>query len=462
MAELETRPTRRRLSPGVVLLGAVLLLLFLFMAALGVGWIAAKQRVRAELARIRAAGEPVTPEDLEAFYARPPADRDATQLWLDAIAPLEGAEFSADAEDLPFLGGVNDELPPPGAAWPKQPALERFLEKYRESLEMMHCAAKRGGAARYPADYADNSTIELPIVQLRNGARLLQFESEVAARRHDSRAAAKAIDTILVLAQSVHNEPTVVSQLIRFHFDDIARSQLERHLPNTRFSDSELEEMDQHFAASDYSTSFKRALLGERATSLMYFADPETMGEQAPSGASSIFRPSDELLYLHLMQKLIAAFRGEGPALRDAVDDVERQAEKLSKEPLAALRYPFSNALLPPMQLYTTTLNEAIAKRDSARAAVAIERFRLRHGKLPATLDALTPEFLYEVPLDPFDGQPLRYRIDPSEYKVYSVGVDGIDQGGQSATASGPYSAPQDLVFRVTLSNSQPPKEPQP
>ncbi|MGH7193788.1 MAG: hypothetical protein ACREJM_09685, partial [Candidatus Saccharimonadales bacterium] len=95
---LESRLNRRRLSPGVVLLGAVLLLIFLFIAAQGVGWLSAKQRVRAELERIRAAGEPVSSEDLEAFYPEPPADRDTTELWLAAMAPLDTSEFLADTK----------------------------------------------------------------------------------------------------------------------------------------------------------------------------------------------------------------------------------------------------------------------------------------------------------------------------------------------------------------------------
>ncbi|HJT32299.1 MAG TPA: hypothetical protein VJ783_09675 [Pirellulales bacterium] len=88
---------------------------------------------------------------------------------------------------------------------------------------------------------------------------------------------------------------------------------------------------------------------------------------------------------------------------------------------------------------------------DTARVAVAIERFRLRHAKLPESLDALVPEFLPEVPLDPFDGQPLRYRVDEAAYKVYSVGPDETDQDGQVTDAL--VGTPPDLVFRVRLRN---------
>jgi len=47
---------------------------------------------------------------------------------------------------------------------------------------------------------------------------------------------------------------------------------------------------------------------------------------------------------------------------------------------------------------------------------------------LPPSLEELGPEYLKEVPLDPFDGQPIRY--SPEKAIIYSVGDDLIDNGG--------------------------------
>ncbi len=63
--------------------------------------------------------------------------------------------------------------------------------------------------------------------------------------------------------------------------------------------------------------------------------------------------------------------------------------------------------------------------------AIALKRFQLQHGKLPDALGELTPEFLPTVPIDPFDGKPLKYQPDPDgTYLLYSVGPDGKDDGG--------------------------------
>ena len=72
----------------------------------------------------------------------------------------------------------------------------------------------------------------------------------------------------------------------------------------------------------------------------------------------------------------------------------------------------------------------------NAQAAVAVERWRLAHpGRLPDALSELVPAYLTAVPLDPFDGQPVRYKKLPVGYVVYSVGTGWTDQGERTGSA---------------------------
>ena len=65
---------------------------------------------------------------------------------------------------------------------------------------------------------------------------------------------------------------------------------------------------------------------------------------------------------------------------------------------------------------------------------------------MPPELAALVPAFLAAVPRDPLDGQPLRYRSEPSgACLLYSVGEDGQDDGGDGQPAS-----PADTPFRLS------------
>jgi hypothetical protein len=66
-----------------------------------------------------------------------------------------------------------------------------------------------------------------------------------------------------------------------------------------------------------------------------------------------------------------------------------------------------------------------------AIAALAAERYRLAHGAWPPSLAALVPHYLSAVPLDLYAGKPLRLRRLGDGLVIYSVGLDGSDNGGQ-------------------------------
>jgi hypothetical protein len=73
----------------------------------------------------------------------------------------------------------------------------------------------------------------------------------------------------------------------------------------------------------------------------------------------------------------------------------------------------------------------AEAMKRMSVAAIGLKRFQLRRGKLPESLSQLTPEILPAVPLDPVDGQPLRYRRNADgTFVLYSVGPNNRDDGG--------------------------------
>lgn len=60
-------------------------------------------------------------------------------------------------------------------------------------------------------------------------------------------------------------------------------------------------------------------------------------------------------------------------------------------------------------------------------AVLACLSYRARHGVYPQDLDSLVPEFIPEVPRDPFDGEKLRYRADKGY--VWTRGKDGLFDG---------------------------------
>jgi len=81
---------------------------------------------------------------------------------------------------------------------------------------------------------------------------------------------------------------------------------------------------------------------------------------------------------------------------------------------------------------------EAEARRRLLVTAIALERYRGRHGSYPPSLQALVPTLLPSAPIDFMDGQPLRYRTaGDGHFVLYSVGLDCVDNGGKMESPQG-------------------------
>jgi len=79
--------------------------------------------------------------------------------------------------------------------------------------------------------------------------------------------------------------------------------------------------------------------------------------------------------------------------------------------------------------------NTAVA---GTRLLIALKRCQMATGSLPRSLDELVPKYIDQVPLDDFDGKPLRYL--PDRKIIYAVGTDLADDGGD---------AQKDVIFEI-------------
>jgi len=69
---------------------------------------------------------------------------------------------------------------------------------------------------------------------------------------------------------------------------------------------------------------------------------------------------------------------------------------------------------------------------QNLHVAFSLAAFRSDNGRYPANLDELAPKYLAKIPGDMFSGKPLVYQLIDDGYLLYSVGVNEIDDDGQS------------------------------
>lgn len=100
-----------------------------------------------------------------------------------------------------------------------------------------------------------------------------------------------------------------------------------------------------------------------------------------------------------------------------------------------AITYYFGNHLIWTLVPAFTAAVEAERREDAhievTKLGYLLAAYRADHAKYPTTLLDLVPEYVKEVPPDPFTGHPFVYRKADGGYLLYSLGANGIDEGGR-------------------------------
>jgi len=88
-----------------------------------------------------------------------------------------------------------------------------------------------------------------------------------------------------------------------------------------------------------------------------------------------------------------------------------------------------------------------IAHERLLYAELAVRCYQTEQGRSPTGLEQLVPKYLQRVPLDPFSGRPMNYRSQGTNWLLYSVGEDSVDDGGRPVGRSGLGIVPKGNLF---------------
>src|SRR5262249_7120098 len=108
------------------------------------------------------------------------------------------------------------------------------------------------------------------------------------------------------------------------------------------------------------------------------------------------------------------------PARLKARDMIQQRVAKAEAEKQSIMVW-----LLPGLASHVNKEAECLASLRLGLTAVALNQFRASGAsRYPDSLSELSPKYLASLPVDPFDGQPLRYRKKGGGYTLYSIGPD--------------------------------------
>jgi hypothetical protein len=404
---------------------------------------------------IRQRGCPVAMSELDAYYPAVLAGENPAWVYYTAFTLLTNLNGpnTRSVSALPAIGlGLSPD---------EEDQLKEILEDNREALRLLY-SAPASGRSRYNVRLVDGYNAQLPhLSKTREAVALLSEEGLMHATDGDAEKATRAFLAAGRLAESLGEEPTIVSQFVRYADWAILLPRLERALSLTTFTETQLASLQALVQGAERPQAMVRAMAVERAAGINVITDRKAMlsavqqqgwnrqvADLCTVVAAGLFRAAglqqrDKGLYCETMAKHIAALELPYPARAVA----GRQLASLTNAP--GQFYFFSRMLLPALVKVHSREAIHVANVRVAAAALAVERFRLAHtNALPQTLEQLAPAYCRATPADPFEDEPLRYKRHDGSYAVYSIGADGQDDGGVNWDV--PYSkSPQDIAFVV-------------
>jgi hypothetical protein len=308
------------------------------------------------------------------------------------------------------------------------------------------------------------------------------FGPRIALGLHEgnTRNTLKDLLTEINLPRMLAHDGIVISELVRCAIAAVARTDTWEALHADGWTEGDLAQMQEAWERLQFAQPMVRALEGERVFAqssylLMRKSNSETVGvlygleeymtDERPgweqtlrnvAGGQAVadflkkqvycrlwrfaWLDQDEVRYLRHLEQLIRLTRD---AVREKslhkiqplVDDLVSRSQ--NRGLYNRLRYP-SVMSVNSLSRVLDRVMRAETERSLVLAAVALSRYKLRHGAMAQSLSDLVPEFLSSTPVDYMDGQPLRFSVESGAgFVLYSVGEDGQDDGGDASLLSG-------------------------
>lgn len=462
----EVEPARRRRWIWAIGLMALLVLLGAMLTppiAFRIRHAAELRKVQEEVARIQAAGEPITIEDRYAHFKVPDGVRDITPLWQAAFDAVDKRAFREDSRDLPMVDNSRPDYLPPD----QLVAAEEFLAKYDMAIQRVFSAAQSPGECRFPVKLEEGYFALLPHAdKLSPIHSLLRWRGRVAMAHGNAEKAIGSIEAHLAAARSLAHPSTAVEYLVSLRTSNEALREIEFLVNEMELTDDQLSRLQMYVQDIDFVQSgLMLALIGERGAGYFAFHHPEQIPETdvvgglsmisvpenpAATGPGALEAPADCLVFLAFMRDIIAAGREPFPGALDLGEQIEARFAALLKTNGSgkADDAKVTLEILPAFMQIFQEAGHTLALRDLTASAIAARRHELKQGERPRSLAELVPDLLKQVPSDPFDGKPLRMVATKDDIVLYSIGKDRRDDGGRQSAER---DEPSDIVIRLRM-----------
>jgi hypothetical protein len=448
-------PTKRRLKR--IAIGLVILLAIALIANGIMAW-RTGSRWRGRIAAIRAGGDPASIADLAPTPV--PDDQNAAAVIAKLGPRLE--EFGKDNwnfTDKDPLGIDYEKRGDRGEPATEEQivAIRKILDKYPDIDAGVAAAAacdKYASLANYSLDHV--KLLEEFLVQMqrfRTAARFLDWRMEVlVAERQQDKAVNLGIE-MLRLAREYDHEPASVNMLVATAVRGIAVTSLYDALAAGRVSPEVHAALDRELALDDDRQRMVRTLKSERAYAIDAMLAMPNVGPQAPAWLVGMFGWTTKILFAGSLDYLDDEIASAAQRARGGPQGVERH-----QIPDSSGHGVMAELMIPGMQTAFDADARGTAMVRALRIFNALRLFAEKNGREAKRLDELgLPN---EATIDPFDGKPLKIKHTNEGWVVYTVMLNGVDDGGDFIELKDYGVAPRELRLTKKPGSSENDNEP--
>jgi hypothetical protein len=332
---------------------------------------------------------------------------------------------------------------------------------------------------RYDQGVADLEFTNLYLAQSKKAAQCLESAVLCGLHQGNTASAVKNLHAMLALVKAMRDERLVISELVRIAIAQITLTANWEFLQSTNLTDEQLAGLQQDWTSLDFVRGDENAMAMERVTGRITSAKWRSsnskiqdyietwvrlgLSDQKETSLDKLkiktkitlwrywWSYPDELRALesyevflktarfaetnYSFQTAIANQRNELAALK--LNKTNDESDFFMNPAKADIHSLLSQGVMSMSAVFNKVMRVETAKQ-AVITAIALKRYELKNGSYPQDLNSLVPEFVSAVPLDPVDGQPLRYRRNADgTFLLYSVGENGVDDGGNPSLEKG-------------------------
>jgi hypothetical protein len=422
----------------------------------------ARQHIDHSMRDLKEEGYPTTLEAFEAWYVRVPEEENAIPLMHRAIQPLNKEyELSVSPDSR---GGQVERLHLPSCIQEELPTLSKVLDEQRladllafeathESTMNFISRAAACSSSRTDYDFRNWAKDWDPVHYdyFRNANLILCHLAMAHSQQGEAGAATSLLCQAFQLPHLVAQDPLLFSQIMHDHLGAMTLRTLEWCLRHHNFHPNQLRQLGRQLKQLEENNSMPKAVAGEIALIMDTF---EIQNKECPSmpwplslvDTSSLggwlyrfsgFSTINKRRMLNLLNMMHTMSELPLEESLQAVNDLRLQGRIPAAVPIMQGRGQLSFRILEAYQN-----NRGLARL--ARTALAVEAYSLEHEHYPAKLEAIAPDFMSALPVDPYN---------ESAFISYTQQPGGLCFRGQKFEMFEQYNAAEMSRFSFILTN---------